>query len=134
MRVLVFQDGIREDEERGFNNGGFKLRLFYALKHAGYTDAVNGGKLARMAGLTTDIRTPPPNWRRFGKKAGPIANAIRLEKGQPDLVVALFEDITNDRCTGWMVRQTEYRKIPMAIYTKKQGWVRDDTGKLGAVK
>jgi hypothetical protein len=104
------------------------------LRWIGYTDAVNGGKLAKMAGLTAEIKTPSPNWTKYGKKAGPIANAIRLEKGKPDLVVALFEDVNNDRCTGWMVRQTEFRNIPLAIYCKSGGWIRDDTGKLGKVR
>lgn len=124
-RVLVFQDGIREEESRGFDDSGFKYRLLRALKWAGYTDVVNGGKLARLAGLTTKIRTPLPQWNKYGRKAGVIANAIRLEQGQPDLVVVLFEDVSNDRCSSWMVSQAESRRIPLAIYCKGGGWVRD---------
>lgn len=47
-----------------------------------------------------DVDPFAPNWKVYGRAAGPIRNAKMLEKGKPDFVVAFpGNDGTNDMVT-----------------------------------
>jgi YspA, cpYpsA-related SLOG family len=52
---------------------------------------------------------PPEEWRRLGKKAGPLRNQRMLDEGKPDMVVAF----PGGRGTVDMVRRAKKAGIPV---------------------
>lgn len=54
----------------------------------------------------------PANWSRYGKKAGFLRNKEMLEKGKPDLVIAIFRSKENpSKGTSMMVRLAKAKGI-----------------------
>lgn len=51
----------------------------------------------------------PANWKKHGKSAGPIRNREMLERGKPDIVIAL----PGGRGTANMIAQAEGVGIPV---------------------
>ena len=41
----------------------------------------------------------PALWKEHGRKAGPLRNALMLEEGKPDFIVAFHDDIENSKGT-----------------------------------
>jgi hypothetical protein len=45
----------------------------------------------------------PADWKRFGRRAGPIRNVAMLEQGRPTIVVAFHDDLASSKGTKHMV-------------------------------
>ena len=76
----------------------------------GVTEVIHGGargadyvmgEIAKAAGLPVSIY--PADWRKHGKKAGPIRNQLMLDDGKPDCVLAY----PGGRGTADMVRRAK---------------------------
>lgn len=63
------------------------------------------GSWAKERGIP--VRVFPANWKRDGKAAGPIRNALMLTEGKPDMVIAF----PGGKGTADMVRKSEAANI-----------------------
>lgn len=53
----------------------------------------------------------PAKWDRYGKAAGPIRNQQMLDEGNPELVVAFHDALTQSRGTKDMVARAEKKGV-----------------------
>jgi hypothetical protein len=62
-------------------------------------------KLAGRAAAHLGLRVVPvtPEWKRYGKRAGPLRNKRMLEEAKPNLVIAFHDDIEASAGTKDMV-------------------------------
>lgn len=56
----------------------------------------------------------PADWQHHGKKAGPIRNAMMLEEGKPDMVIAF----AGGRGTDDMLRKARKANLPTVRITR----------------
>lgn len=57
----------------------------------------------------------PANWDQLGTRAGPLRNVQMLEEGDPTLVVAFTDDLTQSRGTRHMVDLAQRAKVPVWV-------------------
>jgi hypothetical protein len=64
--------------------------------------------------LGFDLETYYPDWKRWGRGAGPIRNQLMLEKGEPGVVYAFWDG----RSTGTrdMIDRAVHAGVPVRIY------------------
>jgi len=103
---------------RNFND---YTRLFVALRvaeqfHGKITEIIHGGasgadtlagQYAALWGIPCTVF--PADWKTHGRAAGPIRNALMLEQGAPDRVVAM----PGGRGTQDMVKKAKAAGIPV---------------------
>lgn len=58
-----------------------------------------------------NVESYGPDWKKFGKAAGPIRNLRMIEEGVPDLVVAF----PGNKGTDNMIKQASFNKIKTLI-------------------
>lgn len=113
MRVLVC--GSRAYAERAFC-----FRALDALhREHGFSELLAGGATgadtlavdwAKLRDVPfTEYPVTPDDWRRLGRKAGPLRNARMLKEGRPALVVAF----PGHGGTADMVRQARRASVPV---------------------
>ncbi len=100
---------------RDFNDSvllGSNLSIIHS--EVGITEIIEGGatgadRLARAFGESAGVpvRTYPADWKKHGKAAGPLRNALMLAQGKPDLVVAF----KGGRGTENMIQQAEINGV-----------------------
>lgn len=73
------------------------------------------GDIAHAMGIV--VCGVPADWKKFGKKAGPIRNQFMLDLN-PDEVIAFHSDIENSKGTKDMVERARKKNIPVKIITK----------------
>ncbi len=56
----------------------------------------------------------PAEWKKYGRKAGPIRNQQMLDK-DPDMVIAFHSDIAKSKGTTDMVRKARKKGVPTYI-------------------
>jgi hypothetical protein len=49
----------------------------------------------------------PADWNKYGKRAGPIRNRSMFDSEQPELVIALHNDLAKSKGTADMVQYAE---------------------------
>jgi YspA, cpYpsA-related SLOG family len=91
MRVLICGGRELTEDGRWFNLLGEMDRHygpFTAVIHGGQRGGDNiGREWADLHKLpSVEYRA---NWRRFGKRAGPLRNQQMIDEGKPDMVIAL---------------------------------------------
>ncbi len=72
------------------------------------------GEAAYMLGLT--VISFPADWKRLGRRAGPIRNAQMLAQG-PKKVIAFHSNIKNSKGTKDMMRKAEAVGIKVELHT-----------------
>lgn len=77
-------------------------------------DAI-AGQVARELGFEVEVY--PAQWRRFGKRAGPIRNAFVLREEKPDLVLAFHEDLARSKGTKDMVERAVRAGIEVRVFS-----------------
>lgn len=75
-----------------------------------------GGIVAKELGFK--IEAFPANWRKYGKRAGPIRNRQMLE-AKPDLVLAFHPDLNKSKGTKHMVQISQEAGIKTKVITGK---------------
>jgi hypothetical protein len=65
----------------------------------------------------------PAQWKKYGNRAGPIRNALMLEEGKPDLVVAFHDDIDNSKGTKDMKNKAKKAGLPVIIASHERIYV-----------
>lgn len=68
------------------------------------------GNLAHVLGLR--VRVFKAEWERYGKRAGPIRNALMIADGEPEIVFAYTDDLSQSHGTRDMVKKALAAKIP----------------------
>lgn len=71
------------------------------------------GEVAGELGLP--VRRIPADWKRYGKRAGPIRNQLMLDECSPDAVIGFHADLANSSGTKDMVRRAENKGLPTFI-------------------
>lgn len=74
-------------------------------------DCRGADRCAAAWAVIHDIPVSPfgPNWKRYGKAAGPIRNGRMLKEGKPDAVIAF----PGGKGTADMVHQAECAGVPI---------------------
>jgi len=57
-----------------------------------------------------------PEWKKFGKSAGPIRNRQMLVEGQPDLALAFHDDVSISKGTRDMINQLSKANVPYQLF------------------
>ncbi len=57
----------------------------------------------------------PADWKRYGRAAGRIRNALMLEYEKPDLVIAFHEDLSTSRGTLDMLKRAKLAGIASRV-------------------
>lgn len=118
MRVLVCGD-------RNWHNYEFIYEILSNYKDE--IDVVIEGEAKgadSMAGLAAEllgipVLKFPADWDRYGRAAGPIRNTQMLNEGNPDLVIAFHNDVTQSKGTKNMIEQAKTRYITVKLYSEK---------------
>ncbi len=71
-------------------------------------------KAAKACGLS--FREYPAQWKKYGKKAGPIRNQTMLDMENPHLVVAFHENIDGSKGTKDMVSRARKSGVPLVVF------------------
>lgn len=81
-----------------------------------------GGADTQAGRAATELGIPvavyPANWKKHGKAAGPIRNALMLAEGRPDIVLAFHEDIGLGRGTADMVAKAKAADVEVRVFHK----------------
>lgn len=83
--------------------------MAHGADHLGYV-------VAAQLGIAT--RRFPANWNKYGRAAGPIRNQQMLDEGQPDLVLAFHNDLTNSKGTKDMVNRARKAGVQVEVITE----------------
>ena len=75
------------------------------------------GEVARELGIP--VRAFPADWKRLGRKAGPVRNQQMLDEGQPDRVLA-FRMEGDSPGTDDMIRRARKAGLPLRIVKPKR--------------
>jgi len=75
------------------------------------------GSIAKKYGL--EVISFPADWRKYGRKAGPIRNRQMIREGKPDLVVAFHNDLSKSKGTLNMILQANRSGIPILLLSNK---------------
>jgi len=80
-------------------------------------DARGADRIAHMMAHKKgcEIRPFPAQWHIHGRAAGPLRNQQMLDEGNPSMVIAFHNDITNSKGTKDMVARAEKAGIPTVI-------------------
>jgi hypothetical protein len=119
MKVLVCGDRNWEDEEliqQIFNT----MPSLSAIVHGNCRGADKlAGKVASRMGI--EVFPIPAQWKKYGKKAGPIRNSQMLEE-HPDirLIVALHDDIDSSKGTSDMILKALSAKKRVDLWSHKK--------------
>lgn len=70
-------------------------------------------EIAQEFGLVSEIYLA--DWKGAGKAAGPLRNKTMLEVGEPDLVIAFHNDITNSKGTKDMAHRARVAGVPVIV-------------------
>lgn len=71
------------------------------------------GERAKIHGLP--VFPFPANWRKYGRKAGPIRNQNMIDNGKPCLVVAFHNNLFESKGTKDMIKRALKASIPVII-------------------
>lgn len=92
MRVLICGGRELDEQDARWHNmlGQYDEQYgpFTHVIHGGAAGADNIGK-SWASFHNLPISEYRANWKRFGKRAGPLRNQQMLDEGKPDLVIAL---------------------------------------------
>lgn len=83
--------------------------------------------MAGVAGhhLELEVRAYPADWKKHGKKAGPIRNSEMLKKENPDLVVGFHNNIEESKGTLDMLRKAAKAGKTVELVNKDgRVWIR----------
>lgn len=85
-------------------------------------DATGADTMAGIAAtkLGFKVEVFRPEWRKFGRAAGPIRNQQMLSVGKPDFVIAFHDNIEASKGTKDMVKQASNHVRWMYMDGKKQ--------------
>ena len=72
------------------------------------------GNLAVSMGIP--VAAFPANWKRYGKRAGPIRNLQMLEEFAPTMVLAFHDNLDASRGTKHMVEIARASGIPTFVF------------------
>jgi len=67
------------------------------------------------------VITFPADWKRYGKRAGPIRNRQMLKEFAPTLVLAFHDNIDISKGTADMVKIARAAGIPTFVFTNRAG-------------
>lgn len=71
--------------------------------------------------IASELKLPqsihPPDWEKYGKRAGILRNIEMLYTMRPTRVVAYTDDLSTSKGTAHMVRIAQKEKIPVIIYS-----------------
>lgn len=70
--------------------------------------------------IAEDLKIPvlsfPPDWVRYGKKAGAIRNRQMLSNGNPNIVIGFHNNILKSKGTKDMINIARQKKVPNCIF------------------
>lgn len=72
------------------------------------------GRMARY--LALEVVEFPPDWKRYGRGAGPVRNTQMLVEGKPDLVIAFSVRYPPTKGTNDMVKKSVAAGLPVIIH------------------
>lgn len=58
----------------------------------------------------------PADWEGDGRSAGPKRNQRMLDEGEPDVVVAVTDDLSTSKGTADMVRRARKADVPVYVF------------------
>lgn len=112
MKILVCGGRDYNDQERCWSI------LDKAHSHYKFSCLIEGGAkgadyLAKTWAQSRQvpIQSFPADWKRFGKRAGPIRNQQMIDEGSPDVVIAF----PGGNGTQDMINRAKSNKIPVII-------------------
>jgi hypothetical protein len=62
----------------------------------------------------------PAQWHIYGKAAGPVRNAQQMKDGDPHIVIAFHDDISNSRGTLDMITRAALDERPTILVTSDE--------------
>lgn len=108
--------------DRNFTDGAYIHSIISNYADENLT-IINGGctgvdMLATNAcnKLKVPVKIYMAEWRRCGKKAGPIRNTRMIVEELPDLIIAIHPDIQNSKGTKNMINQAIQSNIQVLLY------------------
>lgn len=91
VRVLICGGRELPEDGKWYNLLGELDEHYGPFTHVIHGGATGGDNIGKQwaAGHKLPCTEYRANWRRFGKRAGPLRNQRMLDEGKPDLVIAL---------------------------------------------
>lgn len=79
--------------------------------------------MARVAAeyLGIEVQRFPADWKKYGRKAGPIRNQAMIDEGKPDFIMAFHDNFKNSHGTKNMIEKAKKAGIRYRIFTHKDG-------------
>ena len=117
MKVLICGD--REWDDREKIRGELRaLRKTWDVLEICEGECRGADTIAREEAerMGIPVRPFPADWRRYGKRAGPIRNRQMLKEFAPDMVLAFHDDIERSRGTRDMVTIARAANIPTHVF------------------
>ncbi len=106
--------------DRAWSDGSLILRTLQSVPgvsrviHGGCRGAdLLGGWAARRLGIAVEVY--PADWEREGRAAGPLRNARMLAQGQPQLVLAFHDRLSESRGTRDMLVRAGAARVPIRV-------------------
>lgn len=84
------------------------------------------GELARR--LAIEVQEYPADWKKFGKRAGPIRNRRMLTDGRPNLILAFHDSLTHSKGTRDMVESAMESSIEVWVISSNGNSIRYPPG------
>ncbi len=83
-----------------------KIKCNVIVIHGGCRGADKlAGEIAQSMGMKVEVYIP--DWKSYGKAAGPLRNQRMLDEGKPTIVIAFHNDIINSKGTADMVNRAK---------------------------
>ena len=82
-------------------------------------DSIAGAVASRFEGVK--VEEYPAEWKKHGKKAGPLRNIRMLQEGQPELVVAFHDDLANSKGTRHMATIAAKQGLEVFVVSRYSG-------------
>ncbi len=80
-----------------------------------------------------DVVEFPAQWKKFGRKAGPIRNQQMLDEGKPTFVFAFSLDILQSKGTLDMVTRATQAGVPVVLFNGREYRMVKSVGSCGII-
>lgn len=113
--IIPIREALQVYDQRTHESGEPLIVIHGAAKGADTLAEIVGNEIG------AEIQAFPAKWDTHGKAAGPIRNQQMLNQ-DPDVVLALHDDLENSRGTGDMVRRALRKGTMVYVWTHQTSW------------